>query len=839
MQAPAEEPLEIRNLDTLVVTAPSLEKEASIADSLPVYRATHKRTVDLLHTDLELSFDWAKEQVLGRAVLSLTPYNLDVSSVRLDAKNFVIHHIRDGLSGSPYNYTYQGGHILIELPRVVSEGDTISIEVDYTASPTLGSSASAAITSDQGLFFINADGNEASKPQQIWTQGETEFNSNWFPTIDKPNERQTHTIALTVEDRFTTLSNGELVASTMVGEGMRRDVWTMNQPHAPYLVMLGIGEFAVVDDSTSTVPVQYYVEPEYERDASAIFAHTPEMIAFFSRLTNTPYPWNKYSQIVVRDYVSGAMENTTAVIYGDQVQKHKRELIDDDNDYIVAHELIHHWFGNLVTCESWSNLTLNEGFANYGEYLWFEHKYGLDRAEHHRLEEMDGYLYEAETKRHPLIDFQYGDKEDMFDSHSYNKGGLVLHMLRKYLGDELFFESWEEYLKENAFQAVEVHHLRLAVEKISGEDMSWFFNQWFLSGGHPEIVFDSEWIASRNVLSLQFDQVQDVQNNLPIYRLPLEVLTVFADGSSQTHSLLLSERSQEVELILDDAPIAVIPDPGEDILAEIESELDAQSAALLYHHSTPYALRDAIVERIAGLEDSTSLSLLRLAMSDPFWSIRRKALNYTNWDLPGTPVDLLQGMAVRDPHSQVRADALMVLSLIAPKASKELMADGINDYDPYPVVGASIAGLFQIDQNLCLEKIDALKKEDQPDIVAAISGIYRQLGDLQNLDYFEEHMFGISGLQALGFYGNLQALMARMSVDQLKEWLQKCTNVATAKSANPYTRISAMRTLIAFFQQADQIPGLESSALKEMIDEVLAKETNQQVLSIYESLMGS
>ena len=231
------------------------------------------------------------------------------------------------------------------------------------------------------------------------------------------------------------------------------------------------GEFAVVEDEPwNGVPVSYYVEEEYEPYAADIFPFTPEMLTYFSDITGVTYPWQKYSQVVVRDYVSGAMENTTGVIFGEFMYGTDRELIDEmNNERIVAHEMMHHWFGDLVTCENWANLTLNEGFANYGEYLWFEHKHGRDEADYHMLNEWNGYFGSVMGGgMHPLIHYSYDDKEDMFDAHSYNKGGSVLHMLRSYVGDDAFFAAWNRYLEDNAFTAVEVDELRMAFEDVTG-----------------------------------------------------------------------------------------------------------------------------------------------------------------------------------------------------------------------------------------------------------------------------------------------------------------------------------------------------------------------------------
>jgi len=380
---------EIRNLDTLVVSASKDFDYEQLENDLPSYNSSYKRLNDLLHTKLDLQFDWAKEQVNGIATITATPLARAQKVLELDAKNFNLHSVQT-IDGKDMNYEYVDNVIYINLGRAYQPEEEYQVQINYTANPTIGSDGgSAAITSDQGLFFINPTGEDPFKPQQIWTQGETEWNSRWFPTIDKPNERCTQEVILTVEDRFETLSNGLKISSKKNGDGTRTDHWKMDMPHAPYLFAIVIGEYAVVQERWKDISVDYYVEPPHEKDAKAIFPHTTEMLAFFSNKLGLDYPWPKYSQAVVRDYVSGAMENTTAVIFGEFMQDDARALVGNSySEQIVAHEMFHHWFGDYVTCESWSNLTMNEGFANYSEYLWIEHKHGRLDADYHRYTEL-------------------------------------------------------------------------------------------------------------------------------------------------------------------------------------------------------------------------------------------------------------------------------------------------------------------------------------------------------------------------------------------------------------------------------------------------------------------
>lgn len=444
-----------------------------------VYRAAHTKTTELKHTKLKVKFDYEKEQMAGEEWLTASPYFYPSDSLVLNAKAMLIHEVALDKNGSktPLKFDYKEDILKINLDKTYQKNQDYTVYIKYTARPNeVKQKGSAAITDAKGLYFINAQGKEADKPVQIWTQGETESSSVWFPTIDKPNQKTTQEIYMTVPDKYVTLSNGFLKSSTKEGNGLRTDHWVMEKKHAPYLFFMGVGDYAVVRDKWRNIPVDYYVEKEYEAYAKQIFGMTPEMIEFFSKKLNYDYPWNKYSQLVARDYVSGAMENTTAVIHGEQAQQKPEDLIDQNVwEDVIAHELFHHWFGDLVTTESWANLTVNESFANYSQYLWNEYKYGKDYADFTLKKEADAYYMNPENISKDLVRFNYHSREDMFDAVSYNKGGSILHMLRNYLGDEAFFAGISDYLKTNEYGTGEAHQVRLSLEKVSGKDLNWFF----------------------------------------------------------------------------------------------------------------------------------------------------------------------------------------------------------------------------------------------------------------------------------------------------------------------------------------------------------------------------
>ncbi|MEL6969277.1 MAG: M1 family metallopeptidase [Bacteroidota bacterium] len=837
--ATIEEPIEIeqRQLDTLVVTAPPIETAPIPKNyTLPNYNPSHTQIIDLLHTKLELSFDWPEEQVIGIATLNLRPYFYPISSFKLDAKGFAFNSIKT-TEGIDLEYEYDDKQVNIILPRTYTRDEEITIIIDYLATPR-PDGGSDAITSDKGLFFVNPRGEEGDKPQQIWTQGETEHNSRWFPTVDKPNERCTQEMYLTVEDRFKTLSNGLLIESTENNDGTRTDYWKMDQPHAPYLFMIAIGEFAVVEDEPyNGKPVNYYVEPEYEEHAEAIYPHTPEMLKFFSGVTGVDYPWQKYSQVVVRDYVSGAMENTTGVIFGDFIQQTERELIDVlINDKIVAHELFHHWFGDYVTCESWANLTMNEGFANYSEYLWLEHHYGRDEADQHLMEEWQGYLGSVMNGGiHPLIHYGHNDKEEMFDAHSYNKGGAVLHMLRKSIGDEAFFAGFEKYLTDNAYSAVEVAELRMAFEEVTGQDMHWFFDQWFLEEGHPSISLSYDYDASTQEAIIQVDQTQETGSTPPIFQLPAKVDLYFAGTVEPVrHEVFVNQRSQQIRLSAASKPALTIFDAERSILATWDDNKT--------HDELAYQLKNAPLfldryQAVNGLDTEADdyISLLELALQDPFYGIRSAALTQLpSEDWPASITEQVAKLAAADEHSEVRSIAIVQLAEVSYEGIDDLAQQAL-DAQPYAVVGAGLDALAYNNPALALEAADKLADEENADIVEVIGGLYADTGDAKYLPYFTKNLTKMEGFSAISFYESFGSLLVDTKGESLEKGIKQLRSIGTNQGESPWCRIASIKTLSEVASElSEETDAAQITTIQEAIDAIKEAETNPQLRGIYQ-----
>ncbi|MGV3586843.1 MAG: M1 family metallopeptidase [Adhaeribacter sp.] len=814
-----------------VNTAP---KPDSVPGGVPVwvakkgaYNPSARQLHDLIHTSLAIRFDWQKQYAYGQATLTLKPYFYPQQTLVLDAKGMEIQAVQLITGGNPKNlkYTYNKTQLIITLDKTYTRAETYKILIKYTAKPNeLEVKGSAAITSDKGLYFINPLGTDPHRPRQIWTQGETEANSVWMPTIDKPNQRMTQEFFITVDSKYTTLSNGLLVSSKNNTDGTRTDHWKLNKPHAPYLAMLAVGEFAVVPDKWQGKEINYYVEPQYRNTAKAIFGNTPAMLDFFSKKLGVDFPWEKYAQIVVRDYVSGAMENTTASVFMEDLQVNRRGLLDANWDYIIAHELFHQWFGDMVTLESWANLPLNESFANYSEYLWEEHKNGKMAADVAGLKELDQYLAESETKQEPLIRYHYQDKEDMFDSHSYAKGGRVLHMLRNYVGDDAFFTALKNYLTTHQFTSVEVAELRMAFEDVTGEDLNWFFDQWFLAPGHPQLSVQHTYQNGKLTIGVQ--QLQDSAYT-PIYRLPLNI-SIWNKNKRTDYPIVINKAYQTFTFDVSAAPELVLFDGDQQLLGQVaHPKTDAE---LMYQFSNVKQYvpkREALQGLKTKVNDPKVLALFKAALQDEFWQIRSDALlaleKYAGAD--ESLVKQVQQLALKDTKSTVRADALTMLATLEKADNVNIYNQALTD-SSYAVVAAAIDGLVAAKVGNQTERLAAFEKEDSRRLMRALSGYYAYFGGPEKYDWYLQTLDIMRGEDMFFFLQNFGGFLMKVAPAEQKKAIAKLENIARNHDTY-YVRLGAYQALTL---------ASDSPEMKALKQDIKAKEKDPKLLDIYKNI---
>jgi aminopeptidase N len=787
-----------------------------------LYRASETKINDLVHTKLDVSFDYTQSWMYGKAWITLHPHFYTTDSLNLDAKCMQINEVSLFQKGKliPLKYTYDKLNLRITLDKIYRAEENYTVFIDYVAKPedvkTLGS---PAISGAKGLYFINPLGKDKNKPTQIWTQGETEANSVWFPTIDSPNQKTTNEISMTVPEKYQTLSNGIMIGNRNNKNGTRTDTWKMDLPHAPYLIMMAVGEFSVSKDSYKGKEVSYYVENEYASVAKKIFGLTPEMMDYFSLITGVDYPWQKYAQVVIRDFVSGAMENTSATVHGEWAQQDASQLIDGNSwERVIAHELFHQWFGDYVTMESFSNISLNESLADYSEALWFTYKYGNDAGDDQNQKGLRTYLA-AGGRENDLVRFYYPNPGSLFDAVSYQKGGRILHMLRNQVGDSAFFKSLNLYLTENKFQSAESHQLRLAFEEVTGQDLNWFWNQWFFGSGHPKLDIRYDYDAAGKTAKVFISQTQANK----VFRFQIAV-DVYQGTEKKRYQVWIDQKIDTLSFPTSSKPDLINFDGDKILLCEKTDHKTLENYIFQYQHAGLYLDRREAIEFAAGKqkENPKAIDLLKTALNDKYQGLRILAIQRLNLNYDSVKILVephLVDLAKNDPESMVRASAIEALGKYKKKSYKELFLKSIND-SSYSISGKALGALGEIDSVEALKQANILSAQQ---VKGALSGAINQTlymysgeSEFDSLAArFENFPFGYSKYTLVQPFGNFVKRMKntdhfKKGIDllvsfrdsipvQYRDWIEGYINETLFKD------IAASRAASGMTEQADYV----------------------------------
>jgi aminopeptidase N len=675
--------------------------------------------------------------------LQLRPHFYATGQLILDAKGMDRHHVAivNNATNKILKYKYDGLIISIELDKTYTSSEIYTVYIKYTAKPNeYRAKGSNAITEAKGLYFINPLGKEKNKPTQIWTQGETEGTSVWMPIIDKPNQKCTQEFYLNVPNKYVSLSNGLLVKQVDNKNGTRLDVWKMDLPHSPYLFFIGIGDYAVIKQDAITtnskkkLELSYYVEKEYEKEALKIYGKTPQMIALYEKLLGIPFPWAKYAQISARDYVSGAMENTTATIHNDAVQQDARELVDENIwEGTIAHELFHQWFGDLVTAESWSNLTVNESFADYSQTIWQENSKGKDAGDYENYKGMSGYLSSPTDAEKNLVRFYYNDREDMFDLVSYQKGGRILHMLRHLVGDDAFYKSLNKYLTDHKFSNGSALKLKLAFESITGKDLNWFFNQWYFGSGHPYVSITQQYDVNKKQVLVKLTQTQ-IQDKL--FVLPIGI-DIYVSGQKNHYEVWAKNKVDSFYFPAATEPDNVNVDNDKILLWEKNDSKPLKQFIYQYYHARNFLDRnEALNEASQNLKSNEAKQLIQDAMKDPFYVIRAKAINSLN------PLSMIEevenniyAIAKKDPSNLVREEAINTLGALNKEKYKNDFIAWTKD-SSYTIAGAALVALDAIDTSTAYQIAKTASKAPiKKRLNTVVTQLLTKYGDESEFDF--------------------------------------------------------------------------------------------------------
>ena len=569
------------------------------------------RVVDIQHILLEIEVDPVGRTVAGIATLrtvALAP----TCVIELDAVELSIESVT--ANGHTATYRHDGKKLRIELDGELAPTDPLVLAIAYSGTPR------------RGLYFTAPDEGYPKKPIQAWTQGQDEDSRYWFPCFDSPHEKATSEMIVTVPAAMFALSNGTLISDAVHHE-KRVLHWRLDVAHSAYLITLAVGDFATIETRWGDVPVIYYCERGKEAACERTLARTPEMLELFSRTFGVRYPYPRYSQVFVADFIFGGMENTSATTLTDTVLVDERASLDYDIDSLVAHELAHQWFGDLVTCRDWGEGWLNEGFATYAEYIWREHHEDRDAADLELEEWGESYMGEDSGRyRRTIATKLYDEPIDVFDAHLYDKGGRVLHMLRHLLGDDAFQRSLAHYLTKHRGGMVETRDLARAVEDATGKVLDWFFSQWVIDfAGHPELDVKISWDPETSQMVIAIEQQQKVDAHTPVFRIPTQMRFRIGDRDVDV-PIELREARQTLRLKLESEPTQAIFDPGHVVLCTRKIDKPEPTWRAELEYATLAIDRMAAATALSRRGGRLAEQALATALvDDPFWAMRGAA----------------------------------------------------------------------------------------------------------------------------------------------------------------------------------------------------------------------
>ncbi|HEY9421563.1 MAG TPA: M1 family aminopeptidase, partial [Thermoanaerobaculia bacterium] len=588
---------------TLAVPATSQREPFSPPETPPKYMPP--RQYDLQHLRLDLSFDWDKRSVSGTATNTLAPLLPGLQTLVFHGDGLDVRKVRVGGAELPFTANPEARSFTVRLDRPYGPQDRLEVAIDYSARPKAG------------LYFVGPDAGYPTKPKQIYSQGEPELNRHWFPSWDYPNDRATTEMVATVEAPLMAVSNGKLLEVTDRPGGRKTYHWKMEQPHTTYLVSIAISEYTRIADEWRGIPVEYYVPPAYATQARRSFGKTPQMLEYFSTVTGHPYPYAKYAQTTVADYMWGGMENITATTQTLRTLHDERAALDISSEGLVAHELAHQWFGDLVTCESWDHAWLNEGFADYFTALWKGDAYGKEDFAWEMDDLHAGYLREDRRDyRRPIVTRHYTDPLRMFDSHTYDKGALVLHMARFLMGDEGWWKGVREYLDRFKYRTVTTPDLQSAFEEASGASLGPLLDQYVYGAGHPELKLRWDYDAEGGLVRLEVRQTQEITPETGLFSFPVEVALVGDQGIEVRRIQIRAEALQDLYIQSAGRPRTVVFDPQGWILKTVDFDKPVSEWVLQLDRSDAMAARLEAIRALGGLGDDAAVQALGRALRE-------------------------------------------------------------------------------------------------------------------------------------------------------------------------------------------------------------------------------
>ena len=662
------------------------------------------RDYDLQHSKIALHFDIDQKKVLGDVTHTLSIVRDNISRIAFDSVGLTIQSVT--VNKSPAKFETTASKLIVPLASPSHPGDKFEIEIRYEGKPS------------KGLYFILPDKDYPDRPKQIWSQGESEDTRYYLPTYDYPNDRLTTETILTVPASWLTVANGKLVSVSDSGKAMKTWTWRETLPSSTYLITVVAGEFDEVKQSWRGLPVTYYAPKGRGDRLLANYQRTPAMIELFSKKLGVDYPWEKYSQAMVDDFVAGGMENSSATTNTSASLKSPKLVPEfpTDEDPLISHELAHQWFGDLVTCKDWGNIWLNEGFATFFETVWSESHYPKDQAAYDSWNTAREWFAKPDLYKKPIVRFDFDESEE-FDGNAYEKAGWVLYMLRHQIGDEPFWRSLKHYLDVNRGKNVVTADLIKAIEETSHVNVDRFFHEWIYGAGAPKFDLAYTYDHAKRQVALTVKQTQKMEGHVGIFQVPVDIEITTPSGP-KLYPILITKETETFSFPSDGAPLMVLFDKGGYLLKTAAFHKEKKEWLYQLKNATEFADRaDAVIALGKIKNDDDVVAALASALnSDQAWGLR--AISADALGRSGGPVALKHLVSALNTNDSpaVRYHVVAAIGDFKEEASVPATLEAIaRDDHSYRARASALQALGRIKSSNALTVLTAAVQAESPD----------------------------------------------------------------------------------------------------------------------------
>ncbi len=756
------------------------------------------RLIDVSHQKIEFTPDFKERSLSGISTIQFAPIAKPLEQLRLDAYDLTVQKLESSHPIESWNNDDKV--IVVEFKKPIPTGEKAIVTIHYSAEP------------QDGLFFRTEAMGYPAGDDHFWTQGEPEKHRHWFPGYDYPNERFTTEVTCHVPEDMVVLSNGTLISDTVTNK-IRTTHWHQQKEHVNYLISVIAGHFKKLQAMHGEVPLGFYTTPSHFNEAENSFRDTAKILSFLEKEIGVPYPWAKYDNVCVADFVAGGMENTsittltTGTLFAiDSENIHSSHRLD-------AHEATHQWFGDLLTCKDWSNLWLNEGFATYYTHLYDEHKSGRDEMLYGLFKDGEGVLNSKDEK--PIVWRGFTDPMEQFDYRAYPKGGWVLHMLRSKFGPDLYRKCIKTYVERHQFKNVETADLKVVFEELTGQSLDEFFDQWVYHGGVPLLDVSYDWDGKAKKAKLNVKQTQKVSDKVLLFdfELPLR----FVDEANQVHNrtVRIQRDTEDFSFALPSKPKIVRIDPDLTVLTRVNFRPPSELILSQLSRADDMMGRLLAIVSLRDQKNKKSEEWLKTHLNkDSFYGVRIEAARVLASHQSPAAYEILKS-SLKQEDARVRSEVVRALgSYFSPEALEVLKSVATNEKNP-EIVAIAIGSIGKYPVTEVASTLEASLERESYRHRIAVSAIraIRNLSDPNYIPALKTHLEAKKSKFSTADLGDALEVLAYLSRDSDNESKSGVLELLSpmVNHPNPAFRSNVFRAM-GTLQDKRALPILQSFA---------------------------